>query len=178
MYGRFVSYCDLSLTRCIRISVILDLCNCSIFYIKVCIILQESYYTPYREVEVHGKMVKVSPSGHLEERLKTLRKIESRVNCSHPRAKKRTLTDQFDATGNNCIICYMILKYCSTCLLQIYSKENGGLNTCSNSNQSFSLVYFSTHFEQTAACNLMVSYSVFWHGSLARKPMLLLLYDY
>ena len=59
---------------------------------------------PYREVEVHGKTVKVTPSGHLEERLKTLRKIEGRVNCRHPRAQKRSLTKQFYASGNNCTI--------------------------------------------------------------------------
>lgn len=61
------------------------------------VIVQESYYTPYREVDLREKKMKITPHGHVEERLKTVRKIE----CVHVRklSRKRIIVDDFDESG-------------------------------------------------------------------------------
>ena len=51
-----------------------------------CFILQETYYCPYREVIVDKKKKKITPHGHIEERLKTIRKREG----IHSKAQKES----------------------------------------------------------------------------------------
>lgn len=54
------------------------LCTCpKLFY------LQEAFYTPYREVVVGGVKKKFTPTGYIEERLKTLRKKEPLMHKKH-----------------------------------------------------------------------------------------------
>jgi hypothetical protein len=60
--------------------------------------LQDNFYTPYREVEIRRKKVKISPHGHLEERMKTLRKIEG-VKVRLSRQSKPLPANDFDSTG-------------------------------------------------------------------------------
>jgi hypothetical protein len=55
-------------------------------------------FSPYREVEVRGMMKKITPQGHIEERLKTMRKLEG-VHIRQPKAKKRIFVEDFDASG-------------------------------------------------------------------------------
>ena len=59
--------------------------------------LQENYYSPYREVIVDGKK-KITPHGHIEERLKTIRKFEG-VRARQPRKKLRIDANDFDVDG-------------------------------------------------------------------------------
>jgi hypothetical protein len=39
-------------------------------------VFQEHFYTPYTEIVVNGQKKKITPHGHIEERLKTVRKFE------------------------------------------------------------------------------------------------------
>jgi hypothetical protein len=73
----------------------------STFYCEVCgcaCVVQEHFFTPYKEVVVNGQKKKITPYGHIDERLKTVRKFEG-VRARLPRAMKRVAPVEMDATG-------------------------------------------------------------------------------
>jgi hypothetical protein len=59
---------------------------------------KENYYTPYREIMVRGKKTAITPHGHIEERLKTVRKHEG-VRAREPRCRKRIAEIEIDTAG-------------------------------------------------------------------------------
>jgi hypothetical protein len=81
---------------------------CSINFISfvLCSVLlfansfQEAFYTPYREVTAHGTKHTFSATGHIEERLKTLRKREPPQAKKYPPRKIIALSDAFDTASN------------------------------------------------------------------------------
>ncbi|XP_065650801.1 uncharacterized protein LOC124818639 [Hydra vulgaris] len=55
----------------------------------------ENYYCAYKEVEVNGKKKKITPHGHIEERLKTIRKFDG-VHAQATRKRKSISPTTFD----------------------------------------------------------------------------------
>ncbi|XP_047128938.1 uncharacterized protein LOC124809184 isoform X2 [Hydra vulgaris] len=55
----------------------------------------ENYYCTYKEVEVNGKKKKITPHGHIEERLKTIRKFDG-VHAQATRKRKSVSQTTFD----------------------------------------------------------------------------------
>ncbi|XP_065661295.1 uncharacterized protein LOC136084685 isoform X2 [Hydra vulgaris] len=55
----------------------------------------ENYYCAYKEVEVNGKKKKITPHGHIKERLKTIRKFDG-VHAQATRKRKSISPTTFD----------------------------------------------------------------------------------
>jgi len=51
-------------------------------------------------VEINGQKKKITPHGHIEERLKTIRKFEG-VRIRSPRNNKRAAPVEFDESGES-----------------------------------------------------------------------------
>jgi len=67
---------------------------------------QEHFYTPCRQAVINGQTQKLTAHGHIEERLRMLRKFEG-VRARQPRNNKRVAPVESDETGNNHFIWLM-----------------------------------------------------------------------
>ncbi|XP_065684343.1 uncharacterized protein LOC124810277 [Hydra vulgaris] len=59
------------------------------------LLTKKNYYCAYKEVEVNGKKKKITPHGHIEERLKTIRKFDG-VHAQATRKRKSVSQTTFD----------------------------------------------------------------------------------